>query len=108
MLVFKDRLIQVLCNSPLHETEVAVIELYTTKPSFDGAIALTDLVHFAGLINLRTGDIFVREQSESCIELWLHNPDRYNRHDFDEDPTPVDISIDRVMRNGVQKTEAGG
>lgn len=89
MLVFgRDRLVSVLCNSPIHAERVAVVELVTTKDAFEGAICLRDIVHFAGLINLNTSDIFVREQSNSAIELWLYK--QVDDYSFDLDPTPVE------------------
>ena len=87
MSVFKDRLITVLLNSPLHATQVAVVELYTSAESFSGAICLADLVIFAGMASVRVQDCFVREQSQFAIELWLCLP--HNAHDFDNDPTPT-------------------
>lgn len=89
LLVFKDRIVTVLCTSPLHADEVAVVELATVRSSYEGGICLSDLVQFASLINLSTHDIFVREQNAHMLELWLFAPER--RHEFDEDPTPVDI-----------------
>jgi len=88
VLVFgKERLVTVLRNSPMHDAEVAVIELYTAKASYEGALCLRDLIQFAGIINLDTSDIFIREQSECTIELWLFKSKLGTQ--FDDDPTPV-------------------
>lgn len=97
MLCFaRERMITVLCNSPLHPSEVAVLELATEKESFEGAICLSEIVQFAGLINLRALDVYVREQAHNKIELWLFNRDAHR--DFDDDPTPVDHVLDTHKR----------
>jgi hypothetical protein len=87
MLAFKDRLVTVFCNSPLHDEEVAVVELVTTKPSYEGAICLKAIVEFAVLVCVNTSSLFVREQNRDTIELWLFAP--RDRLDFDSDPTDV-------------------
>lgn len=90
MLVFKDRLITVLCNSPHHEEEVAVVELSSVHSSYEGAVCVRDLVQFAGMINMDTSSLFVREQSDSVMELWI-----FAKRDvgFDDDPTPVNMAV---------------
>lgn len=96
MLCFaRERMITVLCNSPLHPSEVAIVELCTEQERHEGAICLHDIMHFAGLINLGSRDIYVREQAKNKIELWLFNPDadRGSLEDFDDDPTPVDTTF---------------
>jgi len=103
MLCFgRERLIAVLCNSPLHPIEVAVVELATTKENFEGAICLDDLVQFAALLNLSAHDVYIREQSASTIEVWLFNRSRRSHDDFDEDPTPVDHLVDKKGKTEVQ------
>ena len=87
MQVFKDRVITVLCNSPLHAEEVAVIELCTNRHSWEGAIKLCDLVMFAGLTNVHQENVLIREKDAYCMELWLFAP--RTMLDFDDDPTPV-------------------
>lgn len=91
MTCFKDRLITVMNSSPLHPIEIAVVELMTVKESFEGAISLRDLDLFAGLLALHPSEMFVREQGENKLELWLVNDDP---RDFDDDPTPVDLRLD--------------
>lgn len=91
VLVFgRERIVTVLCNSPLHAQEVAVVELFTSKENLDGAVCLRDLVHFAGLVNLNTNEMFVREQSSTTLELWLYRP-KDSDYGFD-DVTPTDIT----------------
>lgn len=95
MLCFgRERLITVLCNSPLHPSEVAVIELMTVKEAYEGAICVQDFVQLAGLLNLRTSDVYVREQSSTTIEVWLFNRES-EREPFDDDPTPVEHLVDK-------------
>lgn len=105
MLCFaRERLITVLCNSPLHPSEVAVVELATTKESFEGAICLNSLTQFASLMNLHTSDVYIREQSESVIEIWLFNRDKIRRSGggFDDDPTPVERTVARGNGSALQ------
>ena len=92
MAIFKDRIITVLCNSPLHSEEVAVVELYTPLASWEGAIKLHDILTFASFQNVSTNDVYVRELSTNALELWLFAPRKKWRgsdEDFDDDPTPV-------------------
>lgn len=87
MLIFRDRLITVR-DSPLH-TNIIVVELATDSESFEGGVKLSDIVHFTGLLNLRSSDVRIREQGRRKLELWLYM--EVSDFEFDEDPTPVQV-----------------
>lgn len=67
----RERVVSVLCNSPSCDEKVAIVELFTALPTDQGAIRLSDLVHFAGIIDVKPMNVWVREQSSNALELWL-------------------------------------